>query len=93
MNGRKVTARFIAGHRLPFLEGTEYGIVHGEIIISSEIDKDMTNAGIECKVKQVTITREFFGLEKWVKDIGRIREEVNADFLPITSDRSGFIYA
>lgn len=91
LNGHKITARFIPGHRLPFLEGTEYGIVHGEIIISSELDKDISNAGIECKVKQVTIAREFFGLDKWIKDISRIRGEVNADFLPVTSDRTGFI--
>lgn len=91
LNGRKVSARFVPGHKIPFLEGTEYGIVHGEIIISSQMDQDISEAGIECKVKQVTITKDFFGLEKWVKNIARIKGEVNADFLPITSDRTGFI--
>lgn len=91
LNGHKVTARFIPGHKIPFLEGTEYGIVHGEIIISSSIDQDISEAGIECKVKQVTITKDFFGMEQWVKNIARIRGEVHADFLPITSDRTGFI--
>lgn len=91
LNGRKVSARFIPGHKLPFLEGTEYGIVYGEIIVSSQLEQDMSGAGIACKVKQVTITRDFFGLEKWVKNIARIKGEVNADFLPITSDRTGFI--
>ena len=91
LNGHKVSARFIPGHKIPFLEGTEYGIIYGEIIISSQIEEDISEAGIACKVKQVTITKEFFGLEKWIKNIVRIKGEVNADFLPITSDRTGFI--
>lgn len=91
LNGRKINAKFIPGHRIPFLEGTEYGIVYGEIIISSQLDQDISEAGIECKVKKVTICKDFFGLEGCVKNIARIRGEVNADFLPITSDRTGFI--
>ncbi|MBU4343394.1 MAG: ATP-binding protein [Candidatus Omnitrophica bacterium] len=91
LNGHKVSARIIPGHKIPFLEGTEYGIIHGEIIISSQMDQDISDAGIECKVKQVTITKDFFDMEKWIKNIARIRGEVNADFLPITSDRTGFI--
>ncbi|MBU1147117.1 MAG: ATP-binding protein [Candidatus Omnitrophica bacterium] len=91
LNGHKVSARIIPGHKVPFLEGTEYGIIHGEIIISSQMDQDISEAGIECKVKQVTITKDFFDMEKWIKNIARIRGEVNADFLPITSDRTGFI--
>lgn len=91
LNGHKVSVRFIAGHKIPFLEGTEYGIVYGEIIISSQMEQDISEAGIACKVKQVTITKDFFGLEKLVKNIARIRGELNADFLPITSDRTGFI--
>jgi hypothetical protein len=47
--------------------------------------------GIEVKVKQVTIKREFFGLEHWGKLVSRIRGEVHADFLPVTADRSGFV--
>ena len=91
LNGHKVNARFIPGHKIPFLEGTEYGIVYGEIIITSQLDQDITAAGIECKVKQVTIARDFFGLQDLVKNIAWIKGEVNADFLPITSDRTGFI--
>lgn len=91
LNGRKLTARFIPGHRIPFLEGTDYGIIHGEIIISSQSQADMTKAGIECKVKQATIKREFFGLEKLGQGVARISGEVHADFLPITSDRNDFI--
>lgn len=91
LNGRKVSPRFIPGHKIPFLEGTEYGIVYGEIIVASQAEADISTAGVECKVKQVTITRDFFGLDKWVDNIARIRGEANADFLSITSDRSGFI--
>lgn len=91
LNGHKITTRFIPGHRIPFLEGTEYGIMHGEIIITSQLDRDISEAGIECKVKQVTIKKDFFGMEEWMKDIARIKGEVHADFLPITSDRTGFI--
>lgn len=91
LNGHKVTTRFIPGHRIPFLEGTEHGIIHGEIIITSQLDRDISEAGIECKVKQATIKRDFFGMQEWMKDIARIKGEVHADFLPITSDRTGFI--
>lgn len=91
LNDLKIGARFIPGHKIPFLEGTEFGVVHGEIIISSSMDQDISEAGIECKVKQVTIMKDFFGMEQWVKNIARIRGEIHADFLPITSDRTSFI--
>lgn len=87
-----VQAKFIAGHRVPFLEGTEFGVVHGEVIITSQSDAGMTAIGIECKVKQVTIKREFFGMEEWGTAAAmRVTGEVHADFLPITSDRTDFI--
>jgi hypothetical protein len=38
------------------------------------------------------VRRELFGLEIAAgKDATRVRGEINADFLPVTSDRSGFI--
>lgn len=91
LNGHKVNPRFVPGHKIPFLEGTEYGAVYGEIVITSGSQQDISEAGIQCKVKQVTITTDFFGLETSIKNFARIRGEVNADFLPITSDRTGFI--
>src|SRR3989338_4152342 len=30
LNGEKITPRYMAGRRVPFLEGTQFGIVHGE---------------------------------------------------------------
>jgi hypothetical protein len=87
----RITPRSLSGHRVPFLEGTEFGPVHGEIIILPSSTASPEDLGIEVKVKQVTIKREFFGLEHWGKVASRIRGEVYADFLPVTTDRSDFI--
>jgi len=91
LNGMRITPRSLSGHRIPFLEGTEFGPVHGEIIILPSSTASPAELGIEVKVKQVTIKREFFGLDHWGKVASRIRGEVHADFLPITTDRSGFV--
>jgi hypothetical protein len=91
INNHTVTPRSLSGHRLPFLEGTSFGPVTGEIIILSETASAASDLGIEVKVKQVTVRRELFGMETWGKAMARVRGEVNADFLPITSDRTGFI--
>lgn len=91
INNHTVTPRSLTGHRLPFLEGTSFGPVSGEIIILPETASVAADLGIEVKVKQVTIKRELFGMETWGKSMARVRGEVNADFLPITSDRTGFI--
>jgi hypothetical protein len=91
LNGLRITPRSLSGHRIPFLEGTEFGPVHGEIIILPSSTASPSELGIEVKVKQVTIKREFFGLEHWGKMVSRIRGEVHADFLPVTTDRSGFV--
>jgi len=47
--------------------------------------------GTKFKVKGVTIKKALFGMEAWGKSAARIKGEINADFLPITSDRSSFI--
>jgi len=91
LNGMRITPRSLSGHRIPFLEGTEFGPVHGEIIILPSSSASPVELGIEVKVKQVTIKREFFGLEHWGKIASRVRGEVHADFLPVTTDRSGFV--
>jgi len=91
LNGMRITPRSLSGHRIPFLEGTEFGPVHGEIIILPSSTASPVELGIEVKVKQVTIKREFFGLEHWGKTLSRIRGEMHADFLPVTTDRSGFV--
>jgi hypothetical protein len=91
LNGMRITPRSLSGHRIPFLEGTEFGPVHGEIIILPSSTASPVELGIEVKVRQVTIKREIFGLEHWGKVASRIRGEVHADFLPVTTDRSGFL--
>lgn len=91
LNGQKVRPKILPGHKIPILEGTKYGIVHGEITILPASQASIEDLGVECKVKQVTVKREFFGMEAWGKEVARIRGEINADFLPITSDRTNFI--
>ncbi|MBI5639335.1 MAG: ATP-binding protein [Nitrospirae bacterium] len=91
LNNHTITPRSLTGHKIPFLEGTEFGPVHGEIIILPQTLASTHELGIEIKVKQVTVRRDLFGMETWGKVMARVRGEVNADFLPITSDRTGFI--
>ncbi len=91
LNSHTITPRSLAGHKIPFLEGTEFGPVHGEIIILPQTMASTEALGVEIKVKQVTVRRELFGMETWGKVMARVRGEVNADFLPVTSDRTGFI--
>ncbi|MBI4650371.1 ATP-binding protein [Candidatus Desantisbacteria bacterium] len=91
INNHIIIPRSLSGHKIPFLEGSSFGIVSGEIIIIPETAVLEKEPGIEIKVKQVTVKRELFGMETWGKGITRIGGEVNADFLPITSDRTGFI--
>ncbi len=91
LNGHVIQPRSLSGHSIPFLEGTEFGPVNGEIIILPETASSTKELGIEVKVKQVTVRRELFGMETWGAAMARVRGEVNADFLPITSDRTGFL--
>ena len=91
INNHTVTPLSLSGYKIPLLEGTSFGPVSGEIIILPETASVATDLGIEVKVKQVTVRRELFGMETWGKTMARVRGEVNADFLPITSDRTGFI--
>jgi len=91
LNGQFIHPKTYTGHKFPFMEGTSFGTVSGEIIILPVSHASPRDTGIEVKVKQVTVKREFFGMESWGKSMERVRGVVYADFLPITSDRSGFI--
>ncbi|MCD6423254.1 MAG: ATP-binding protein [Elusimicrobia bacterium] len=94
LNDKKIRAKYIAGRKIPFLEGTKFGLIHGEIIIAPLSEIKLDEAGVEIKVKQVTIrkaTPEEIGLMDLGKDLARIYGEINADFLPITSDRTNFL--
>jgi hypothetical protein len=91
VNGYRVTPRILSGNRVPVMNGTKYGIIHGEIVILPAYRASKDDMGIEIKVKGVTVRRELFEIASWGKAATRIRGEVHADFLPLTSDRSGFI--
>lgn len=91
LNGKPLAARPVPGQRLAFLEGTPYGMVHGEMIVVPTSHASMVEAGIACKVKQVLVRREFFSLASWGALAARIVGEAHADFLPLTSDRNDFI--
>ncbi|MBW2200473.1 MAG: ATP-binding protein [Deltaproteobacteria bacterium] len=91
VNRYRVTSRMLAGNRIPVMDGTPYGIIHGEIVILPAYRASKEDMGIEIKVKGVTVRRELFDMVSWGKAATRIRGEINADFLPLTSDRSGFI--
>ncbi|MBP1699203.1 MAG: hypothetical protein H6Q41_4391 [Deltaproteobacteria bacterium] len=80
LNGLRITPRSLTGHRIPFLEGTDFGPVHGEIIILPSSSPSPEELGIEVKVKQVTVRREFFGLEHWGKVASRVQGEVHPEY-------------
>jgi hypothetical protein len=91
VNGYRVSPRILTGNRIPVMHGTQFGIIHGEIVILPASRAAKEDMGIEIKVKGATVRRELFEMASWGKAATRIRGEVNADFLPLTSDRSGFI--
>ncbi|MBI5299832.1 MAG: ATP-binding protein [Deltaproteobacteria bacterium] len=91
LNRHPVTPKSYAGHRIPILEGTSFGPIHGEIVLLPASSATTEDLGIECRVKGVTIRREFFGMETWGPLMSRVRGEIHCDFVPITSDRTGFI--
>ncbi len=89
LNGKRVMSRELPGRRFPVIEGTPYGPIHGEIVILPSAKTTTTEPlDIECKVKQVTVKREYFGMDTWGKDMARVRGLIYADFLPVTTDRS-----
>lgn len=91
LNNRRIYPRSLVGQRIPILEGSKYGVVSGEIVIMPKSKASLKDLGIGIKVKGVTVKKELFGMETWGKAVARIRGEINADFLPITSDRTNFI--
>lgn len=91
LNSRRLTPRSLEGQRIPILEGCKYGLVSGEIVITPIYQASTKDLGIDVKVKGVTVKKDLFGMETWGKAVARIKGEIDADFLPITSDRSGFV--
>jgi len=91
LNGRRLTPLQLPGHRLPILEVTPYGSIHGELVIVPAHLASTIEMGVEVKVRQATVSRELFGMEAWGREAARIKGEVHADFLLVTADRSGFV--
>ncbi len=89
INGKKLTPRVLTGRKIPFLEGTTYGIVHGEILIVPMSHTQPEEAGVLVRVKQVAVKRLGFGLTPDL--LIRVSGEVNADFLKLTTDRNDFL--
>lgn len=91
LNNRRLLPRSLVGQKLPIMEGCKYGLVSGEIVITPQSMASLKDLGIDVKVKGVTIKKDLFGMETWGKVVSRIKGEINADLLPITSDRSNFV--
>lgn len=91
LDGYQLLPRRYQGKKIPILEGTPFGIIHGELVILPASSASTVDLGIDVKVKKVTIKRELFGMETWGRAMTRLRGEIHADFLLVTSDRSGFI--
>jgi len=89
LNGKKLEPRYKEGRRIPFLDGTPFGVVHGELIIRPASRAEPSEVGILVRIKQVAVARLPFDLQGTAQT--RLTGEVHADFLPITSDRSGFV--
>lgn len=91
LNNKKITAKMVAGKIIPIKIKTMFGKIEGEIIVALN-SRDVDEPGVECRVKQVFIKRELFGLDKkHQQGVSRITGSVNADFLPLISSRSDFI--
>jgi len=90
LNGQRIMLTRLPGQRIAFMEGTDFGSIYGEIVILPSSQANPAEMGIEIRVKGVMVQKSLFGLQSLGREAARIRGEVNADFLPVTSDRSGF---
>ena len=88
LNGERIAPTYVPGRKFPVRVETPYGPVHGDLLLPNIMPKERT-PGIECVVRGVMICRSAFGLESPVMQ--KLQGRINADFVPITSDRSRFI--
>jgi len=90
LNNKRVSAKTVPGKIIPVNIKTMYGTIMGEIIIALD-PRDIDEPGVECRVKQVLIKRDLFGLErKYHQGLNKITGSINADFLPLISSRVDF---
>ena len=91
INSIKLAPSAVPGHKYKIREQTPYGLILGEITISSLL-LPFEQCGVAIKVKGMTIKREMFGLDSHHKMTSRrITGEINADFLIPTSSRDNFL--
>jgi len=90
VNNQKLNPRIVVGKHYPVNIFTLYGKITGEIVVALT-SAGISEAGVECRVKGVLISRELFGFESSHSyGLNRISGYVEADFLPLTSNRSNF---
>ena len=91
VNDEQVTDDVVPGQRLQIAARTPLGFVTGTLIIAPP-DRKLRQSGIAVCVRGILIRYESFGLETSRKfGTSRITGRINADFVPITSNRDDFI--
>jgi len=91
LDGDRVTDDIITGRHIPVNLATPYGLAEGNLTIIPANHR-ASGLGIGILVKGILVRYEQFGLDTSRKfGVGRITGRINADFLPITSNRDDFI--
>ena len=54
LNGFTLLPRRYQGQKIPVLEGTSFGVIHGELVILPASSASVNDLGIDVKVKKVT---------------------------------------
>ena len=91
VNNHRLVPQTLVGKHYPIKFKTMYGEIEGEIVVALTA-ASVPKPGVECRVKGVLVGRELFGLgQKHAAGMSRICGSVDADFLPLTSNRSDFI--
>lgn len=91
LNNKKISAKTVPGRIISINIKTMHGPLEGEIVVALDA-RDVDEPGVECRVKQVLIKRDLFGLERrFHQGVNKITGSVNADFLPLISSRSDFV--
>jgi len=91
LNGERVTDEIVTGRKIAIALATRYGPINGTLVITPS-ERRAGQIGIAVSVKGVLVRYEPFGLEtsrKW--GVTRLTGRVNADWLPITSNRDDFL--
>jgi len=91
LNEEKISEEIVTGRQIPVHVATPYGTASGKITIVP-VNHHLELPGIAVLVKGVLVRHEPLGMEKSRKSgVTRITGRINADFLPITSNRDDFI--